>query len=222
MNWTVSIGKTFILLAAAVLLFTQPAEADVMTFSDRASWETAAGGGAPDFFEDLSGYAMDAFFHLASEDVGPFEMLQTGGTPNSINRIDAELLNAGGQSGVDFVDQSIRMIVGVNNGTEATMTIDTPVLAWGADFSGATGLGGAQLSFMITAGLQTFALTPDDGFFGFVSDSDAIDTIVFSSVDGNNEVFAIDNVAGYQIPEPTVGLVISLVCGGLIYCRRRS
>jgi hypothetical protein len=117
--------------------------------------------------------------------------------------------------------------------TEVTIWFDMPVTSWGADFGLGVDTEGADivtsngLTIPVPAFPSTLPPNPSvSSFFGFVtSTAQPISSITFKSrlsLPHQAEGFALDNVVGVLVPEPTSAVLllgIFVGCAGL--ARRR-
>jgi hypothetical protein len=83
-------------MIAATISVPSQSLAAVSIYTDRATWETAAGG-TPDFVADFSSFTEDTDFKPAPVDVGPFTLVQiplASGT--ELNKIDVAPFESSG------------------------------------------------------------------------------------------------------------------------------
>ena len=107
------------------IVFATSASAVTM-FTDRTTWQTAAGGGAGDIFEDFNGEAPNPL----PFDAGPFTVSETGDGDASITT--AVLHPAVAVNGTDYLFTSLDSF-GPNN--TVTFNFDTPIGALGFDLN---------------------------------------------------------------------------------------
>jgi hypothetical protein len=171
-------------LALGALLGTAaaaPAEAAIVTYTDRAAWEAAVSS----FTEvDFNGFpGQPAFFAGVTVDVGPFSL--TGDSTG----VDMWITNDHAQANVcDAV------LCGVTFGY--SIDFDASILAFGADFGGLTGSG---IAFDVDGEKVGGPRYGQNGFFGFVSTTPFTSIRVF----GVNEVHVFDNVVFASELAPT-------------------
>ena len=102
-------------LSCVLCLAAQPAQAAVMTFSDRASFDAATGGGLS--FESFEGSGFDA----PTVSFTGFSMTETGGG------------NAVFRSGIGVTDGSFAAAYTDNGSSVLTFQFDSPINAFGFD-----------------------------------------------------------------------------------------
>ena len=172
--------------------------AAIATYTDRATWQAA--NGTPAFNVDFESFTADTSFAHPPLDVGPFTLSAVGAMNFSSDLVDVSpflyppIPASFGNAHVEiFVEDPIA----------ADLTFHTPVNGFFADFLYPGN--GVQLTATLSlAGGGTTDLTvPGTGFdldpFGFVS-TDAVASIRFHN--SINDGFAIDNIAGGNVPEP--------------------
>jgi len=196
-------------LIVLALVFGVNVQASVITtFSDRTNWNIAVGG-SPDFFVDFEDLPVDAIFGVAPVDVGSFSLAQSAGIPNLFDRIDvppyfAAIAPLNSPNGTTF---AMVVISRDPNRTEAEITFDEPMLAFGADFkSGApdsVNFPQNQLVLHTASGLIITSIDTTNGFFGFIASEPftkitvRMDPLAVSLV----ATFGMDNVVGGVISE---------------------
>ena len=191
------------LIAVLAIMSTPVFASPIDTFTNRADWQTAAG--TPDWTVDFGGFASDTSFTTSPVDLGSFSISQVG-VMDFHNVIKA--------SGVADVYTNFGAIT-------VDITFDTPVYAWGADFSG---LDGELLNIELFGGINTtIEVNQTTGFFGFTVPSSTpinkISLISRTEIAGlEGETFTMDNAAGV-VPEPATMSLLAL--GGLAMLRRR-
>jgi hypothetical protein len=201
-------------LALGALLGTAaaaPAEAAIVTYTDRAAWEAAVSSFTEVDFNGFPGQPAQ-FDGGATVDVGPFSL--TGDTSYS-----ASMWITNDHVQANVCDESW---CGITFGY--SIDFDAPILAFGADFGDLTASG---IDFDVDGETVEGPRSGQDGFFGFVS------TTPFTSIRafGVNEVHDFDNVVFASELAPTqepVGVpapaALSLLGAGLaalVVARRR-
>lgn len=226
-------AKTRSALCAAVFglaLMASRAEAAIITFTDRATWDSAVG--APSFTVDFSGFSTDKSFALSPLDLGPFTLLGApvnhpaspyGDLTGIVNIVDAAAANA---------NLGINDFVGLFDHVD--LTFGVPVKAWGGTISNPAG--DEVLAIDLLNGMSVLATllpvdepwnphatTPYFGFFGFKATAgEQITSLRFRAVPGGSgafgDAFRLDDVVGVSdvsaVPEPgTLWLLLSGVVG---------
>jgi hypothetical protein len=210
------------IVAAAGGIATEANALNLTLFTDRASWETAAGSFSE---EDFNSFSSDINLTNASVDIGPFTLSQTDlpGTTD-IAGIDA---SAFGSFGLDRNLNGSTYVLGAANesgdGDIFSITFDVPITAFGWDYNSVDSdrldVNGIDLP------LPDFGDTPGTrAFFGFVNtDPDSFSTITFEGLDVG---FGTDNYVFVSVPfefESTLGLIaLGGMFGGYAFNKKRK
>jgi hypothetical protein len=217
------------IVAAVVALglgFPASAEAQIVFFTDRAAWQSAAG--TPFFTEDFSGFPVVTPFRTSPVALNGMAIQQEGDRM-SWNEVDVPPLqfapNSGSNSGLLLTD----FPEGGSSGTQVRITFTRLNMAFGFNsWSGNDGEGAVLDVFSGTTLLGSKALTNvDSDFLGYVLTGAATATSVrFRSdrfVPGMiGERFYIDNLAGTTaVPEPSTFALAGLGLLGPAWRRRR-
>ncbi len=191
-------------------------EASVITFTTRATWQAATS--AASWQVDFGAFpGADTFFANGTPvDAGPFSLSGPnvfGACCNSVGSSRANL----------YVEHDF--------GQTVDMSFDSPIFAWGADFSS---LSGNELGFVNNLVIDLFSpahvllgtvATPFDGltnmgpgFFGFATTAgEQVGSLTFRSAVGDTGsgaiAFVLDNVTGVApaasaVPEPATLLLL--------------
>jgi hypothetical protein len=212
-------GSVSSLGIAAVLTFLATSAIAVpTTYTDRTTFEAAAGGFTVETFDS---FAADTPFHTVPVDVGAFTISMTGSPSTSYNFIDL----APPDTAETDVNGTTNMRVFTNTNPEGSddlvFTFDQPIVAFGADFRS---INDSIVRTQILVGADTIAL-PIAGasglfsFFGFTS-ATPFDTIIFQGL--ANDVYGIDNLTYSSVPEPGILAMLGLGLAGLGFARRRK
>jgi len=219
----VSLALVAPMIAATISVPSQSLAA-VSIYTDRATWETAAGG-TPDFVADFSSFTEDTDFKPAQVDVGPFTLVQIPlASGNELNKIDVAPFESSGFFSPSGTTYALMRVADAPS-TTVSLIFDQPVFSWGADFLFIF-VQGAILDLESTSG--TVSITPtESGFFGFVS-SEPVSEILFRSAlqPGPGENFGMDDAAGFVATPVAASLDViggqlvgasNVDVGGLLY-----
>lgn len=197
--------KAFLLSVAAVAMLTAaPASAAIIQYTDRSAFTAAAGTVT---IEDFSGFANADL--APSTDLGTFT-ISTNGT-----------------AFVNFAALSIDITADTGGGGPGTVTFtfDTPIFAFGADFSSLNNDSPRTYAVVGGTNFDPLPLSPD--FLGFVSDT-SFTSVIFANREGFplNDAFEVDNLTfgGGAIPEPGTWalMIVGLGATGALLRRRRT
>lgn len=222
--------RTIFTLAAGLAVMALPANATVMTFNDRTSFETAVAGNTT--VEE--GFTME----VAGADTlvfagGLVTSTNSGGArASNDNAIDDEFSNPS-----NFIYENQIGGDGSSSSTLLTWTFSTPIIGFGLDALGVADIG-LQVSIDDGSGIQTFVLfdiiapamgTDADGFVGFIG-MGPITSITFTSsnpdfsdgFDFDNLIFALAPDINGEIPLPAAAPLFIAGLGGLFAASRRK
>ncbi len=181
------------------------ASAGFITFTDRASWEAAVGGGGGVIqTEDFNAFSYTEYL-AGDHSMGLLDLKITGVLPHP---------NAVKSGGPDEID-STKYFRGVAEFSEGpTLIFRDPVFGFGGDWMNTDGAGQLELTILG----ETFNLPDiigDDGFFGVTSSTPFTDVVIRTEneKDEDDEYFGLDNVSFSTVPEPS-----SLAIFGLGIC----
>ncbi len=200
------------------------AEAGIIFFTDRPTWEAATG--PPSFAEDFSGFAQDTSFRAAPVALNGMTIQQLG-TGSFRNIVDV----GSAEEDFDFTEHN-----GTSHGSLFTnadgagvrvqILFDLPNLAFGFESWVAHDGEGALLEVFDGASLLGSQALSNDfgGFLGYVlTGGDTATAALFRSetlIAGQvGEGFGLDNLAGSPVPEPGTGLLV--MAGMLVLVARR-
>lgn len=214
-----------LVFACIGLIYSSPLPAAMVTFTNRSVFQTAAGTTT---LEDFNSFVSEVAFHTVPLDVGDFSISMTGSpsTAADRNKIDIPphnfaVLNVDGtplMNVLTFLPQSL------------FLTFDTPINAFGADFSDFNNQ--LRRTNIIVNGTTILPPIYPGGvvqFFGLVSDS-PFNSVEFRAIDSVfGDGYGIDNVeySTTAAPEPTsvalmaASLIVTMV-GGRFKSRRVS
>lgn len=218
-----NVAVAFVLVAGSTL----PSTAAVVEFTTRADFVAAAGASTTETFDSI---APDTQFRTQAVDVGTFAIAGFGPNQASWNAINPTpapgntIYNVNGSS----------FIVGATDvDTGFSITFDSAITAFGADFRGLNNQDNVARTFVVVNGTELEApiVAGNDvgSFFGFVSDT-PFTTITFirnpDLISGHMDAFGMDNVtfATGAVPEPSTWamMIVGFAGLGLATYRRRK
>lgn len=182
-------------LAMVVLACGQVVQAQVTTYSDRAAWNSAAGGVT--LTEDLNSFVTDTSFQGALVPLLNMAITEDNGPPfnTPVNFVDVFPFEEDGKRSIDGTAYVLGEVV--ENGTTIRINFTSPVTGWGADFvshDGATVIDAFdQFGNLIGTTAQVGA---ENTFYGFLlgpGQSAARIELRFAGI--TNDLFGMDNLS---------------------------
>lgn len=212
----------------ALLLAPGAAQAAAIFYTDRASWEAAAG--APTFTEDFSGFSQDTPFRQAPVALSGLSIEQVGGG-SFRNLIDVgPTFDFTEHNGTNHASIFSNAPGGSAPEAVVVLTFEAENLAFGFDHWAAADGEGARLEIWDGGALlDSFDLSNAfGGFTGYVLDAgDRASHVVLRSIQSlvgpgdPGEGYGIDDLAGVAVPEPGTALLTALGLGLLASRRAR-
>lgn len=204
-----NVAVAFVLVASSTL----PSTAAIVEFTTRADFVAAAGASTTETFDSI---APDTQFRTQSVDLGAFTIAGFGPNQASWNAINPT--PAPGNT-IYNVNGSSFVFGATDVGTGFSVTFDSAVTAFGADFRGLNNQDNVARTFIVVNGTElaaTIVAGNDVGsFFGFISDT-PFTTISFirnpDLIPGHMDAFGMDNVtfATGAVPEPSTWAMMIL------------
>ena len=182
------------------------ADAGLVVFSDRATWETAAGG-SPSINVNFNSFGNDTFVNVPV-DVGPCTISSTG----SASFIDAAPLLA-----FVNVNGTPYYVMSLAPNEAVTFTFDTAVFSWGGDFRPFPVDRGETFIVAANNGMSTTITLPTDTpqFRGFISDIPFTSVVfsVSSALSGGDGITrtGVDNISAHiaSAPVPEISTILA-------------
>jgi hypothetical protein len=181
------------------------AEAEIVFFTDRVAWESAAG--PPSFTEEFSGFAVDTPFRASPVALNGMVIQQVGTERMAWNEVDVPPHQFTTNSGSNSALLLTNFPEGGRSGVQVSITFTGLNKAFGFEsWSGNDGEGAVLEVFSGATLLGSQALTGGDGdFLGYVlAREDTATAVRFRSdslIPGmQGERFYIDNLAGITAP----------------------
>jgi hypothetical protein len=214
-------GFALFTVALALVLASRSEAATITFYTDRSSWEAAVVGMSST--EDFSGIADTGQLAANVEHTLGLLTFSYTGAPGGFP--------GPGVQAEQFVAIPTKASAGGGTTDVGLLVFEFPfaVLAWGADFTGASGSAFLDVTMAgETIALVNYLPSPGDGFFGVVSDT-PFNQVVLSADGGTgfDEFFFMDNVsfgeeaAATPVPEPTSLLLFGTGALGVLARTRR-
>jgi hypothetical protein len=215
---------------AVALLGTSaiPASAAFLDFTNRDAFLASAGTTSTETFDAV---AIDSQFRTQPVNVGSFTLTGVG-----TNQDPDNIINPSGMSNYNVNGSSF--VLGITNVSASgfTLTFESPIHSFGADFRGFNNFDTANRSLIFVNGT---ALSPpvvstntDLSFFGFVSDDPFTTVSILRDPDylrpDSSDVFGMDNVTFAEVsavPEPSTWAMMILgfaAIGAMTYRKRQT
>jgi hypothetical protein len=199
-------------LVALMLGAAGSANAAIVSFADRATWEGAAGG-TPSLFEDFNSFTANTTA-LPQSVFGGAATLSATATADQPYIDGPPLSNAGDVNGTAYLDALI------NGGDFVSFVFDTPVFSWGADINPHDNSFDAVVTIFldsVDSGSYSLPGSNQTVFVGFVSDV-AFQTLALRAPTGpspNTAYHGIDNVGSHPFEEAPAPGPLALIAIGL-------
>ena len=188
-------------LAFAIALLPCLSSAATVTFTDRATFEAAAGTVTTQDFESQT---VGTNLQNVTTDLGDFSLSVVSIFGGSFNLID--------QFGLNDPNGSIYASIGLGGGETMTLLFDSAITSFGADF-------GALNDFVQRSQFEVLGdillapiLSGEASFFGFTSDT-AFTSLTIRGL-SPSDGFGIDNIT-YSVAAIPVPATLPLLAGGL-------
>lgn len=196
-------------------------------YTDRATWEAAAG--AASFTEDFSGFTDDTPFRTSAVALNGMSIVQEG-TGSFRNEVDVVPTVYTDNNGTNNASTFVNFPEGGDPGTQVRITFNQANGAFGFETWNAASGEGAVLDVYDGATLLgSHGLAGGDGaFLGYIlSGGDSATSVLFVSASlsagSGGEGFGLDNLAGVNaVPEPSaLAIAIGVLGLSLAGARRR-
>ena len=211
-------------VAAAAICAGSPASAAPVVFTDRALWQSAAGG-TGNLFEDFNGFAADAFYHLLPVSAGFLNLSVVNGVGDTSWRIDATPATFATIPSVNGSTFAITATAEASAGFGGTRVAFGPVFALGFDYAGASY---SNAPGVLTTSLgDTVVLAASDNlarsFVGVLyTGGETFSSLTWSSA--GHFAAGIDSVEAFRtVPEPATTVLTGVgVLFGIRSSQRRG
>lgn len=195
----------FLALAAIALLMGPLAANAAVTYTDRATWRAAAGGGTGDIFENFS-----TGFNQLPFDAGEFVISETGDGGALVTAAEVLVTNLDSNSGNDTV----------------TFAFDSPINALGFSLVADPDDVGATISFTTNVGDSgSYTIPSSLEFRGYLFSAPITTFTIDHTAGGLFGLFGrhtIDDLEAFSVPAPATLALVGLGLAGLAATRRRK
>jgi hypothetical protein len=193
---------TLAALMALMVGFAFTADAGLLVFHDRDSWQAALGNGGG-FAYNFNSFHADASFANSAFNFGPFNLRAIGSPPIETDKVVAGISN-------ETVDGSPYASMFLDSTNSVALGFTNPALAFGAEF-----VGSAMNFGVFENGSRSPIIlggpTGERQYFGIIS-TDPIDRIEFlySGSPDSSTTVNFDNVGIASVPEPSALMILGM------------
>jgi len=204
------------LLFAIVAILPSPAFSAITSYTDRASWEAAAGG-APSVLDDFNDISQEAIYTWNTPvDRGPYTLLSTPG----YSYLEGPTTYDANYDVDSPPSPYFKAQLDATVPTEVVFTFDNPMTSWGADVNPHPASVGDVVQVVLDSftygNAYTLPATDVTAFRGIISTTPF--TTIKLRAQNTYAYHGVDNL-GAHIPEPATLSLLAL--GGLAVLRRR-
>lgn len=210
--------SAYAVVALASILHVEEADAGIVTYTSRASFEAAVG---PTEVEDFNSFSSEVAFDTTPLDLGDFTLSKSRPIDHDRDYIDLPPLQFSSMN----VDGTTIANVFVSRDFSLLVTFDNEISAFGTDLASFSSLTATDI---LIGGTMATGYSQSSGvqFLGFQSDTPftTVEFRMLSSSDGNG--FGMDNItypASATVPEPSslAAIVGILASAGVTTAGRR-
>jgi hypothetical protein len=213
-------------LPAAVLLFAivanipSPAFSEITSYTDRASWEAAAGG-APSIFEDFNDISQEVIVTWnAPVDRGPYTL---SSNPTGYSYLEGPSTYDANYDVESPPTPYFKVQLDNTASTEVTFTFDNPVTSWGADVNPHPNSVGDVVQVVLDSvsygNAYTLPGTDVTAFRGIISATPF--TTIKLRAQNTYGYHGVDNFGAHLVPEPSTLVLAAVGLLGLAFRGRR-
>ena len=189
------------------LVFSTSASAALQTFTDRAAWQAAAGGGAGDLFEDFNSFTQDILYGDPAVTAGFLTLDMTNCCNDSSWRIDVPPRQFSSLPDIDGTP--FATTIGYVPGERNTIMTFNNVRAIGFDYKDASysTLDGNLTTSLGDSVFHPLNHSPDAFFVGLLyTEGEVFNSLTWEPIfPGGGNVgfgFSMDNVEAFSAPNP--------------------